>query len=91
MMPALGQRSPAGPLHLPHASDASNRTRQDGSLASLPHWAKWSEAYVADADAKLKVSYADRLPVLATLSEEWDPNGMFVNAFFKELLLAPSP
>eukprot|EP00903_Cladosiphon_okamuranus_P006469 g6329.t1 len=41
---------------------------KDGSPASLPHWAKWSESYVADADAKLKAAFADRLPLLAALS-----------------------
>eukprot|EP00752_Nemacystus_decipiens_P008514 g7603.t1 len=51
---------------------------KDGSPASVPHWAKWTEAYVEDADAKLKAAYADRLPLLAGLSKEWDPNGMFL-------------
>lgn len=41
---------------------------------------------MVDADAKLKAAYADRLPLLTALSKEWDPNGVFVNAFFKKLL-----
>ncbi|CAN0101125.1 unnamed protein product [Pylaiella littoralis] len=61
-------------------------TLKDGSPASLPHWAKWTESYVEDATAKIKLAYANRLPLLAALSEEWDPNGVFVNDFFKELL-----
>lgn len=43
------------------------------------------------AEAKLKAAYADRLPLLAALSKEWDPNGVFVNAFFKRLLLGVEP
>lgn len=46
---------------------------------------------MADADAKLKAAYADRLPLLAALSKEWDPNGVFVNAFFEKLLLGVEP
>lgn len=38
------------------------------------------------ADAKIKRAYASRLPMLAELSKEWDPHGMFVNDFFKKLL-----
>eukprot|EP00904_Undaria_pinnatifida_P002572 jgi/Undpi1/12315/HiC_scaffold_5.g01991.m1 len=58
---------------------------KDGSNATLPHWAKWSESYIADAEAKLKNAYADRLPLLRSLSAEWDPNGMFMNSFFARL------
>lgn len=58
---------------------------QDGSQAARPHWAKFSEAYVADADAKMKKAYADRLPLLKALSEEFDPTGAFVNNFFAGL------
>ncbi|CAM9157892.1 unnamed protein product [Scytosiphon promiscuus] len=61
-------------------------TLKDGSPASLPHWAKWTESYVEGAEAKLKKAYASRLPLLSGLSREWDPNGMFVNDFFKRVL-----
>lgn len=63
--------------------------RQDGSNATLPHWAKWSESYITDGEAKLKAAYASRLPLLKSLSAEWDPNGMFVNSFF-ERMFAPT-
>lgn len=62
---------------------------KDGSNATLPHWAKWSESYIADGEAKLKAAYASRLPLLKNLSAEWDPNGMFVNSFF-ERMFAPT-
>lgn len=58
---------------------------QDGSQASRPHWAKWSGAYVEDADAKMKAAFADRLPQLLALSKEWDPNGVFVNKYFENM------
>lgn len=90
---ALGRSTPA-PLPFAPALRLSFETKpnynpntnQDGSPATLPHWAKWAESYVADADAKLKAAYADRLPLLTALSKEWDPNGVFVNAFFRKLL-----
>lgn len=58
---------------------------QDGSQATRPHWAKWSEAYVADAPAKLKRAFADRLPILQAVAKEFDPTGMFVNEYFAQL------
>lgn len=39
-----------------------------------------------DAEAKMKRAYASRLSQLAKLSSEWDPNGMFVNDFFQNML-----
>ena len=62
--------------------------RQDGSSATMPHWAKWSETYVTDGDAKRKAAYASRVPLLKSLSAEWDPNGMFVNSFFERLFVS---
>lgn len=58
---------------------------QDGSQATWPHWAKWSEAYVSDADLKLKQAYADRLPLLQAVAKEFDPTGVFVNNYFAKL------
>lgn len=59
---------------------------QDGTQAARPHWAKWNEAYVADADAKLKRAYAPRLPLLRSVAKEYDPHGVFVNKLFAKLL-----
>lgn len=59
---------------------------QDGSQAAFPHWAKWHEAYVSGADAKMKRAYASRLPHLRRIAREFDPNCMFVNKFFAKLL-----
>lgn len=59
---------------------------QDGSQAAYPHWAKWSEAYVAGAPAKLKRAYAGRLPHLERVAAEFDPHGVFVNKYFATLL-----
>eukprot|EP00904_Undaria_pinnatifida_P002573 jgi/Undpi1/12316/HiC_scaffold_5.g01992.m1 len=64
---------------------------KDGTNASFPHWAKWSEAYITDAEAKLKNAYADRLPILRSLSAEWDPNGMFMNSFFARMFSPMAP
>lgn len=58
---------------------------QDGSQAVRPHWAKWSDAYVADADAKLKKAYAGRLLLLKDLANHFDPEGMFMNDHFSRL------
>ncbi|CAN0224179.1 unnamed protein product [Ectocarpus sp. 6 AP-2014] len=58
---------------------------KDGSQAAYPHWAKWSDAYVAGADAKIKKAYASRLPYLRNASRQFDPNGVFVNDFFARL------
>ena len=60
---------------------------QDGTQAALPHWAKWSEAYVADADKKLKEAFKERLPLLQAAAKEFDPNGIFMNDFFTKLFL----
>lgn len=60
--------------------------RQDGSQAAYPHWTKWTEAYVADADAKMKRAYASRLPLLRKVAREFDPHGMFMNDYFVKLL-----
>lgn len=59
---------------------------QDGSQAVRPHWAKWSDSYVAEAEAKMKKAYADRLPALRRVAKEFDPHGVFVNEFFAKLL-----
>ncbi|CAM9741720.1 unnamed protein product [Ascophyllum nodosum] len=62
-------------------------TLKDGTQAALPHWAKWSEAYVADADKKLKEAFKERLPLLQAAAKEFDPNGIFMNDFFTKLFL----
>lgn len=58
---------------------------KDGTQAAYPHWAKWSEAYVAGADAKMKRAYASRLPYLRNAARQFDPNGVFVNKYFAKL------
>eukprot|EP00904_Undaria_pinnatifida_P002571 jgi/Undpi1/12314/HiC_scaffold_5.g01990.m1 len=60
---------------------------KDGSDAALPHWAKWSESYVEDADAKLQRAFSRRLPLLKRIATKWDPHGMFVNKFFAKLFV----
>ena len=69
--------------------NATPTHHQDGSDAALPHWAKWSEAYVADATEKLQRAFASRLPLLKSVATKWDPNGMFVNKFFARLFVSP--
>ncbi|CAM9411402.1 unnamed protein product [Laminaria digitata] len=59
---------------------------KDGSQAAFPHWTKWSEAYVAGADAKIKRAYASRLPLLRQVAREYDPHAIFVNNYFAKLL-----
>eukprot|EP00903_Cladosiphon_okamuranus_P014134 g13135.t1 len=58
---------------------------KDGTQAAYPHWAKWNEAYVAGADAKMKRAYASRLPHLRSTARKFDPNGVFVNKYFAKL------
>eukprot|EP00752_Nemacystus_decipiens_P003494 g3227.t1 len=58
---------------------------KDGTQAAYPHWAKWSEAYVAGADAKMKRAYASRLPYLRSSARKFDPNGVFENKYFAKL------
>lgn len=58
---------------------------KDGTQAAYPHWAKWSEAYVAGADLKMKQAYASRLPYLRNAARQYDPNGVFVNKYFAKL------
>ncbi|CAM9612230.1 unnamed protein product [Sphacelaria rigidula] len=60
-------------------------TLEDGSQATRPHWAKLTEATVSGADTKMKRAYADRLPLLKSLSEEFDPKRVFVNNYFEKL------
>ena len=58
---------------------------RDGSNTTLPRWTNWSESWVTDGKAKLKAAYASRLPLLKSLSADWDPNGMFVSKFFPKM------
>lgn len=58
---------------------------KDGTQAGHPHWAKWNDAYVAGADAKMKLAYASRLPYLRRAASKFDPNGVFVNKYFAKL------
>ena len=58
---------------------------KDGTQAAYPHWAKWSEAYVAGADAKMKRAYASRLPYLRSAARNFDPDGVFENKYFAKL------
>lgn len=41
---------------------------------------------MANADEKIKRAFKDRLPLLQAVAHEFDPNGVFMNAFFKKLL-----
>eukprot|EP00904_Undaria_pinnatifida_P008489 jgi/Undpi1/4770/HiC_scaffold_18.g08123.m1 len=59
---------------------------KDGTPAAHPHWTKWSEAYVAGADAKMKHAFASHLPLLRQAAREFDPHGVFVNNYFAKLL-----
>ncbi|CAM9747545.1 unnamed protein product [Pylaiella littoralis] len=58
---------------------------KDGSQAAYPHWAKWSEAYVQGADAKMKHAYASRLPYIRNMARQFDPHGVFMNKYFTKL------
>lgn len=58
---------------------------KDGTQAAYPHWAKWSEAYVSGADAKMKRAYGSRLPYLRSAARKFDPNGVFENKYFSKL------
>lgn len=58
---------------------------KDGTQAAYPHWAKWSEAYVSGADAKMKRAYGSRLPYLRSAARKFDPNGVFENKYFSNL------